>query len=99
MKWVAQMPQPVEIAAMPSHSGRIVFAALRECEAVVTAHTGPTAIVWGDRDPVLGRVRTRCEALLPHAEVTRTKAGHFLQEEVPAEIADAVRSVASRLPG
>jgi len=26
--------------------------------------------------------------------VTRTEAGHFLQEEVPEEIADAVRRVA-----
>jgi hypothetical protein len=26
--------------------------------------------------------------------VTRTEAGHFLQEEVPGEIADAVRFVA-----
>ncbi len=72
---------------------------LRECEAVVTGFHGPAAIVWGDRDPVLGRVRSRCQALLPQAEVTRTGAGHFLQEEVPAEIAAAVRAVAGRLSG
>jgi haloalkane dehalogenase len=91
---------PLALARMvPDSQEHWSIAALRECEAVVTSHTGPAAIVWGDRDPVLGRVRTRCEALLPQAAVTRTKAGHFLQEEVPVEIADAVRSVARQLAG
>lgn len=59
--------------------------------------TGPSAIVWGDKDPVLGRVRTHVERSLPHARVTRTQAGHFLQEEVPSEIAAAIQDVASRI--
>jgi haloalkane dehalogenase len=67
---------------------------LRRCQALVEAFTGPAAIVWGDRDPVLGRVRPWIEKLLPRASVTRTAAGHFLQEEVPSEIAAALRSVA-----
>lgn len=37
------------------------------------------------------------EDLLPGAEVTRTAAGHFLQEEAPEEIAEAVRRVAAEL--
>jgi haloalkane dehalogenase len=89
---------PLALARMvPDSQQHWSIAPLRECEAVVTGFRGPAAIVWGDRDPVLGRVRTRCEALLPQAVVTRTKAGHFLQEEVPAEIADAVRGVARRI--
>jgi haloalkane dehalogenase len=67
---------------------------LRRCQAVVEGFAGPAAIVWGDRDPVLGRVRSWIEKLLPRATVKRTAAGHFLQEEVPGEIAEAVRSVA-----
>jgi cis-3-alkyl-4-acyloxetan-2-one decarboxylase len=67
---------------------------LRRCLQVVEGFKGPDAIVWGDRDPVLGRVRTWVEKLLPAARVTRTSAGHFLQEEVPEEIAAAVRAVA-----
>jgi haloalkane dehalogenase len=46
---------------------------------------------------VIGRVRSHIERLLPEARVTRTRAGHFLQEEVPEEIAAAVRDVVSRL--
>lgn len=30
MKWVAQIPHPVEIDAIASHSGRIALGALRE---------------------------------------------------------------------
>ncbi len=71
--------------------------ALERCQALVESFDGPAAIVWGDRDPVLGRVRRRIERLLPDAPVTRTRAGHFLQEEVPRDIANAVRDVASRI--
>ncbi len=59
----------------------------------VRAYDGPAAIVWGDRDPVLGRVRNHIASMLPQAAVTRTTAGHFLQEEVPGEIAAAVQRV------
>ena len=57
--------------------------------------TGPAALVWGDRDPILGRVRGHLARLLPHADVTATQAGHFLQEEVPEAIAAAIRKVAA----
>lgn len=56
---------------------------------------GPTAIVWGDRDPILGKLRRRVSRQLPNAEVIATSAGHFLQEEAPEEIAAAIRSVAT----
>lgn len=71
------------------------IADLRITQDVACSFTGPTALVWGDSDPILGRVRTHLERLLPRAKVTRTKAGHFLQEEVPNEIAAAIRGVAA----
>ncbi|MEZ4549896.1 MAG: hypothetical protein R2860_08465 [Desulfobacterales bacterium] len=46
---------------------------------------------------MLGRLFKRVQALLPHAGVTRTNAGHFLQEEVPAEIAAAIRRVVGQI--
>lgn len=73
--------------------------ALDECQRFVEGFEGPAAIVWGDRDPILGRLRKRIQAMLPQASVVATDAGHFLQEEVPDQIADAVRQVAARIDG
>jgi haloalkane dehalogenase len=88
---------PLAMARMapdtPEHPS---IAALQRCQELVEGFGGPISLVWGDRDPILGRVRSHLERLLPRAEVTRTQAGHFLQEEVPREIAAAVRSVAAR---
>ena len=66
---------------------------LRRVGEFVRSYDGPAAIVWGDRDPVLGRARNHIASLLPQAPVTRTQAGHFLQEEVPEEIVAAVRTI------
>ena len=88
---------PLALARMvPDSAAHASIAALAEGQAFLEGFPGPVAIVWGDRDPVLGRVRSWIERLLPRARVTRTEAGHFLQEEVPAEIAEAVRFVAGR---
>lgn len=89
---------PLALARMvPDTFDHPSIAPLQACQRYVEAFPGPAAIVWGDRDPVLGRVRGWMEKLFPDAPVTRTEAGHFLQEEVPAEIAAAIRDVASRL--
>nr|HEX4314397.1 alpha/beta fold hydrolase [Kofleriaceae bacterium] len=56
----------------------------------------PVAMVWGDRDPILGRVVTHLARVRPDARVTRTQAGHFLQEEVPDALADAAIDVVAR---
>ncbi len=70
---------------------------LEKCRDFAERFGGPVAIVWGDRDPILGRLRGRMESLFPRAHVVATNAGHFLQEEVPGEIAGAIRWVAGRL--
>jgi haloalkane dehalogenase len=86
---------PLALARMtPSSLRHPSVEPLRRCQAFVESFTGRSAIVWGDRDPILGRLRSRVQKLMPNARVTATAAGHFLQEEVPAEIADAVRFVA-----
>lgn len=86
---------PLALARMvPDSMEHPSIAGLERCREVVEGFDGPAAIVWGDRDPILGRVRSWAEKLLPHAAVTRTEAGHFLQEEVPGEIAAAIRRVA-----
>lgn len=53
----------------------------------------PVEIVWGINDPILGRAVPAMLENFPHARVTETPAGHFLQEEVPDVIAKAVLRV------
>jgi pimeloyl-ACP methyl ester carboxylesterase len=88
---------PLAMARMvpdsPSHPS---VPALARCRDFVDGFAGPIALVWGTRDPVLGRVLSHLERSLPQAKVTRTDAGHFLQEEVPVELAAAIRDVAAR---
>jgi haloalkane dehalogenase len=56
----------------------------------------PIRLVWGDRDPILGRVVNHLARVRPDAQVTHTQAGHFLQEEVPEPLADAIVDVVAR---
>ena len=67
--------------------------ALREVEAWAGSFRRPVALVWGTRDPILGRLLKAMRRLFPAAQVTETAAGHFLQEEVPSEIAGAILDV------
>jgi haloalkane dehalogenase len=81
---------------VPNSMDHPSVALLKRCQAFVESFEGPAALVWGDRDPVLGRVKNRTARLLPQASVTSTQGGHFLQEQVPVEIADAIRGVANQ---
>lgn len=58
---------------------------------------GPAALVWGRRDPILGRGLKRHRAALPQASVRECDAGHFTQEEAPQLWADAIREVAAKI--
>jgi haloalkane dehalogenase len=101
-KWPLRAPwlnqAPLALARMvPDSHDHVSVPQLQMIADFVSTWSGPSAIVWGDKDPILGRVRTHVERSIPHARVTRTQAGHFLQEEVPAEIAAAIEDVASRI--
>jgi pimeloyl-ACP methyl ester carboxylesterase len=63
-------------------------------ESFVRGFTGPVELVWGQKDPILGRALKRHREALPLARVTEVDAGHFLQEEAPAAICTAVRRLA-----
>lgn len=54
----------------------------------------PALIVWGDKDFAFrARERERWEHLLPrHRTIVLGGAGHYIQEDAPAEIADAIRA-------
>lgn len=86
---------PLALARMvPNHLQHPTVPALERVAAIVADWKGPAAIVWGDRDPILGRVRTHVERTLPQAKVWKSESGHFLQEEVPQDFVAAIRHVA-----
>lgn len=70
---------------------------MRVIEEYVAGLDIPAEIVWGMNDPVLGKGLPNMKASFPNAPVTQTEAGHFLQEEVPGVIADAVMRVVARV--
>jgi haloalkane dehalogenase len=92
-KWT-ERGAPLGMARMvPDHAEHPSLPVLREGEAWAKAFDGPVELVWGTRDPILGRALGRHERAFPRAGVTRTDGGHFLPEQEPAAIAAAVRRV------
>lgn len=88
---------PLALARMvPDSLTHPTVPALNQCQRYVESFRGPAAMVWGQRDPILGRLHRRVAERLPEPEVVLTQAGHFLQEEVPDVIAEAIRGVAAR---
>jgi haloalkane dehalogenase len=88
---------PLALGRMvPNRPGHPTVAALKAGETWIRSFEGPLELVWGVNDPIIGRSLRRHERALPQATITRTPAGHFLQEEVPDEIAQAIRRAAER---
>ena len=97
LRRLADRAGPLALARMvPNGPKHPSLPALRRGEAWIRGFTGPMALVWGERDPVLGKALRRHVEAFPRAAVTRTQAGHFLQEEVPAALAAAVHDVVAR---
>jgi haloalkane dehalogenase len=88
---------PLGLARMvPNAEEHPSTAVMDRVGAWVEKWRGPAALVWGRRDPLLGRGLRRHRDALPQASVRECDAGHFLQEEVPDLIADAIREVAAK---
>jgi haloalkane dehalogenase len=82
---------PLALARLvPQDLDRPALQTLKEAESWAESFTGPVGLVWGMRDPVLGRSLRGMKKLFPGASVVETEAGHFLQEEVPEELAAAI---------
>lgn len=85
---------PLALARMvPGHQDHPSIPELARCRDFAQNFKGPVEIVWGEKDPILGRALKRTSEILPDAPVTETRAGHFLQEEVPDQIAEAISRV------
>ena len=65
----------------------------KEIEMYLGSYEGKAQIVWGMNDPVMWKLRRRTSRLLPQAKVVKTDAGHFVQEETPREVIQAIKEV------
>lgn len=89
---------PLALARMvPDGPDHPSMPTLKRGEAFMMGFSGPMALVWGTRDPILGRALAKHELAFPRAYVASTQAGHFTQEEIPDEIATAVEDVVARI--
>ncbi|MBF0236765.1 MAG: alpha/beta fold hydrolase [SAR324 cluster bacterium] len=78
---------------VPDNASHPSLQQLAQSDAWARSFKGKTAFIWGTRDPIMGRALSRLKQAIPHASVTETPAGHFLQEEVPHEFAQSILSV------
>ena len=93
----ADREAPLALARMvPNSQTHVSVPALRDVEEMFRTAAVPLTIIWGDQDPILGRVVTHLARLRPDANVVHTQAGHFLQEEVPEPLADAIVDIVAR---
>ena len=85
---------PLALARLvPTNLDSPTLSTLQVAEDWARSFSGPVRLVWGMRDPILGRSINGIKKLFPDAEAVETDAGHFLQEEVPEELAAAVLQV------
>ena len=88
---------PLALARMvPLDLDHPTVTTMGEVDAWARNFSGPARLVWGMRDPILGYSLRKTRELFPDAVVTETEAGHFLQEEVPMVLAEAILDVVAR---
>lgn len=99
LRKIADRAAPLGLARMvPDADDHPSLPELRRGEAwVESLPAGHVSIVWGRNDPILGRALDRQARRFPDAPVRETDAGHFLQEEVPEVIAEAILEMHRRL--
>ena len=78
----------------PDHPNAKYF---RNIENLIREKEFPVEIVWGINDSILAKRLSSIEELFPKAPVTKTEAGHYLQEETPQEIAAAIERVFEKI--
>lgn len=85
---------PLALARMvPTTLDHPTVESLQRVDSWARSFTGPVRLVWGIKDPILGRALKGMRSLFPDAEATETDAGHYLQEEVPDILAQAILEV------
>jgi haloalkane dehalogenase len=92
---LADRAGPMALARMvPNSDDHPSLPILESIDHWARGFRGPVSLVWGRKDPILGRALYRLRDVLPQANVIETDAGHFLQEEVPHHLAQEIVRVA-----
>lgn len=65
---------------------------LKKCEDFCRTYKRPVFLVWGQRDPILGKLASAHQKIMPHAKVELTDGGHFVQEQHPRLIAKCIEN-------
>ncbi len=69
---------PLALARLvPQKLDSPTFQTLRRPTSWARSFSGPVRLVWGMRDPILGRALKGVKELFPDASRSRTEAGHF----------------------
>jgi haloalkane dehalogenase len=98
LRKVGDRTAPLALARMvPTGLDHPSVEPMRQVEAWAGSFSGPVRLVWGRSDPILGRGLKSMRRLFPGAPVVETEAGHFLQEEVPEALAEAIQAVVSEV--
>jgi pimeloyl-ACP methyl ester carboxylesterase len=91
---IANNNAPLILARMvPNSLDHPSVAWLKKTTEFARTFKGPVALVWGKMDPILGRLVSAHQKLMPHASVELTDGGHFIQEEYPKLIVEAIKKV------
>lgn len=102
-QYLAPLAQPADRHGLFAFAQQ-VFSGAPGCEGLWAQHAAlarlPAAIVWGMRDPLFGpRFLERWRMILPAADiVTVPAAGHFVQEEAPGVVTQALRRLLAAPP-
>ena len=82
-----------QITILHYHKRYFISDFLKKTEAFASTYKGPVSLIWGKKDPILGRLGSAHKKLMPHATLQETDGGHFIQEEYPELIVQAIRQM------
>ncbi len=85
---------PLFLARMvPNSHKHYSVSFFKKTEDFASTYKGPVSLIWGKKDPILGRLGSAHKKLMPHATLQETDGGHFIQEEYPELIVAAIRQM------
>lgn len=85
---------PLMLARMvPNSFEHPSISLLKKTQAFASTFRGPVSLVWGKKDPILGRLASAHQQIMPHATLQLTEGGHFIQEEYPELISKEIAAL------